>query len=385
MHWLLAQVDEDGTFWMPGQYSTYAGESDWTFYFILYISIFFTVLVASLVVWFAIRNRAKDDPGRPGKGPAHNTALEMTWTIIPLLLVLAIFLYGFRGFVNMATPEAGSYEIVVVSQKWNWIFEYPNGAESPHLHVPADRPVTLVLTSRDVIHSFYVPAFRAKKDAVPGRYNRTWFEAVWRPGAVQTEEFNGEPYEVIEHDLYCAEYCGTGHSQMLAKVYVHQPDDFDRWVQQQAQAGSDLTPVQQGERLVAQHCAACHNVDGTRAIGPPLDQVYGETREVRVDGELTEVEGDEEYIRNSIYNPQAAISSGYPDAMNTFQGVLDEDELRSIIAYLKAISPNAPEPAAEEAAEEQPAEGEDEAEAAESPEVPESREPEPEPGEGPAL
>jgi len=189
-----------GSFYMPPQASTVAPDVDWLFNFILGITIFFCALIFTGMLVFGIKYRHR--PGHEGgEAPGHSTGLELTWTIIPTIIVLVVFFFGFRGFLNMAVVPPNSYEIIVQSKMWNWAFQYPNGTVTSELHVPKDRPIRLVLTSDDVIHSFYIPAFRTQKMSVPGRYNRAWFQAT-QTGTIP---------------IYCAQYCGTNHSEMLSK------------------------------------------------------------------------------------------------------------------------------------------------------------------------
>ncbi len=205
----MAPDPTDGSFWMPPQVSTVAHSVDWLFNFILAISVFFFILITLVMVIFVLKYRRREGQTAQAS-PSHNLPLELTWTAIPLVLVIIIFFFGFKGFLDMATPPANAYEVMVEGQKWNWSFTYPNGYVDQNLHVPVDRPVQLVMSSADVIHSLYVPAFRIKMDVVPGRYTKVWFEAT-EPG---------------EYDLFCAEYCGTSHSDMLALVIVHPPGEF---------------------------------------------------------------------------------------------------------------------------------------------------------------
>ena len=213
----------EGDFWLPVQASDGAAGVDRLFYLIFGLSLFFFALIVILMVVFVVRYRCRD--GRePEPSPHHNTALELTWTGIPLLLVIVIFAWGFKVYLDMRTPPANSYEVQVTGQKWKWLFTYPTGHVDENLHVPIDQPVRLTMTSEDVIHSFFVPAFRIKQDVVPGRYSKVWFRAT------RTGEFQ----------VYCAEYCGTSHSDMLAKVIVHEPGGFEKWMNE---VGDMLTPT----------------------------------------------------------------------------------------------------------------------------------------------
>jgi cytochrome c oxidase subunit 2 len=303
---------------MPPQVSTVASEVDFLFYLILGISTFFFVLIVALMMIFIIKYRR-----RPGheveESPSHNTALEITWTVIPVIIVIIIFVVGFKGFLNMVTPPANAYEVLVEGQKWNWEFTYPNGYVDPNLHVPVDRPVRLVMKSSDVIHSLFIPAFRIKNDVVPGRYSKAWFEAT-QPG---------------EYDLFCAEYCGTSHSNMIAKVIVHPAGEFESWLLKASDFLATMTPVEGGRKLFQDRgCTQCHSVDGTPRVGPTLDGVFGKT-ETMASGESLVV--DENYIRESILEPAARVVNGFEPVMPTYQGRLRDKEIDALIAYIKSL------------------------------------------------
>jgi len=311
---------DEGSFWMPVDASTVAGEVDWIFNFILWLSVFFFILIVVLMVGFVIRYRRRSGRDEAEESPHHNMRLEITWTIIPLLLVIVIFFFGFKGFLNMSTAPANAYEILVEGQKWNWSFTYPNGYVDSNLHAPVDRPVRLVMTSADVIHSLYVPAFRIKADVVPGRYSKAWFEA-HRPG---------------EYDLFCAEYCGTSHSDMIARVVVHPVGEFETWLDKASNFLETMTPVEAGAKLFqVRGCQQCHSVDGTARIGPTMQGVFGRT-EAMADG--TMVTADENYLRESILEPQAKVVAGFEPVMPTYQGRMSNEEVTAVVEYLKALS-----------------------------------------------
>ncbi|HWP39378.1 MAG TPA: cytochrome c oxidase subunit II [Tepidisphaeraceae bacterium] len=309
-----------GSFWMPPAASTVAGSVDGLFYFVFWITVIFLALVSALVIAFVIKYRYRADRPEAEDAPAHNTALELTWTVIPTVLVLMIFYFGFRGYLHMSVAPPDAYEINVDAKMWAWSFIYPNGHVDPELHVPVNRPVRLVLQSQDVIHSLYIPQFRIKRDAVPGRYNRTWFQAT------QQGVF----------DLYCAEYCGQGHSQMLTKVVVHDPQDFDRWLEDAANWERRMTPAEAGKMLFeTRGCTQCHSVDGTARTGPTLKDLFGR-QEKLADGSTTHV--DENYIRESLYEPNARIVQGFAAVMPSYKATLKDRDVSAIIAYLKSIS-----------------------------------------------
>jgi len=319
---LLAQ--QRGDFWLPQRASSEAGAVDHLFYFIFGVSAFFFLLIVVLALLFVLRYRRR--PGREVEpSPSHNLKLELTWSIIPIIIVIVIFALGFQRFLDMATPPANSYEIQVTGQKWKWFFTYPSGFVSDELHVPVDEPVKLVLTSEDVIHSLYIPAFRIKKDAVPGRYSTAWFRAI-------------EPGQYL---LLCAEYCGTGHSDMQTWTVVHEPGGFETWLAKASNFLDTLSPAEAGERLYkTKGCAQCHSVDGAGGIGPSFRDLYGHRQALRGGAEVTV---EENYVRESILDPQAKVVAGFEPVMPTYQGKLSDREITAIIAYLKQLASGAQE------------------------------------------
>jgi cytochrome c oxidase subunit II len=314
--------------WMPQRASTVAGDVDWLFNLILGISAFFFLLVVSLLVYFVIRYRHRTGEARP-KTASHNTPLELIWTIIPTIIVIIIFYFGFRDYMHMAVSPPGSYEIQASARMWAWSFTYPNGHVDTDLHVPVDTPVQMVLTSQDVIHSLYIPAFRVKKDVVPGRYNKMWFQAT----------------KTGTYDLYCAAYCGTGHSQMITRVIVHDPDEFKQWLAKAGDWGSTMSPAQAGRLLFERRgCMQCHSTDGTRIIGPTMKDLFASELSY---GRGNKIVADENYIRESMYDPGAKVVDGFDNVMPSFKGMFSEKDVDAMIAYLKTISSHykAPPPA----------------------------------------
>jgi cytochrome c oxidase subunit 2 len=310
---------ESDSFWMPKEASTLAPQTDWLFYFIYWASVVSVVLIVAAMAYFVVKYRAK---GRSKNDPfdaseSHNNTLEIVWSIGPLIIVVAVFVFGFEGFMNLRTPPKDSMEIQVTGQKWNWTFTYPNGASDNELHVPVNKPVRLVLTSVDVIHSVWIPTFRVKMDAVPGRYTDLWFQAT----------------EAGEFPLECTEYCGTGHSDMLTKVIVHEPGGYETWL---ATAGNDanLPPAELGKKLYEKKgCAACHSIDGTKRVGPSFKGIWGKQEPTNVGP----VQVNEDYIRESLLEPQAKIVAGYAPAMPTFKGQLKDTEISGLIEYIKTL------------------------------------------------
>jgi cytochrome c oxidase subunit II len=301
---------------IPEQASTIAQGVDMLYYFLSAVSIFFSVLIFATIFLFAIRYRRRSDTEVPK--PIHgSTALEIVWSVIPFCIVMVMFGWGASlYFTNSRAPD-GAMTINVVGKQWMWKLQHPEGRrEINELHVPLGRPVRLVMTSEDVIHSFFIPAFRTKMDVLPGRYTTAWFQAT------KTGEFH----------LFCAEYCGTDHSRMIGKVVVMEPVKYEEWL---SGAGAGESMAEIGARLFAElRCDSCHNPDGS-GRGPALDDVFGHT--VALEGGQT-LEADEVYIRESILNPRAKVVAGFRPVMPTFQGQISEEQLLQLLAYVKSLS-----------------------------------------------
>lgn len=349
--------------WFKPAASTTAHHVDSLFWVITWICVVFFVLIAALMGLFIVWYRKR--PGYAAQDSTHhNNALEAFWSIIPLFLVIWIFFLGFVGYLDMRTPPGDAYEIQVIAKKWNWSFIYPNGVVSPDLHVPVSRPVKLVMSSQDVLHSLYIPAFRVKMDCVPGRYTTMWFEATEASTAVDA---NGDgEYQSGEggYDLLCTEYCGTSHSSMLAKVVVYEPGGFETWMKGAMNVRTQGNPVEVGEKLYARRgCSQCHSIDGGDRPsngGPSFKGHFGKMQKF-TNGE--EHKMDENYIRESILNPMAKIRSGYKPIMPTYQGQLNDDEIFALIAYIKNLNGVN----VEDWPEQEKAEGEEDAAATEAP------------------
>lgn len=312
---LIAQL---GRSVFPQPSSSAAADVDRLFYFILVICLAFFAIIVGVMVTFLVKYRVSRVAG-PQPSPAHNTWLEIVWSAIPGVFVAVIFFWGFTQFLDMRQPPDGAYEIRVTAKKWIWSFKYPNGHIDSDLHIPVDRPVRLVMSSDDVIHSLYIPAFRLKTDVIPGRYTSMWFEA----------------NEVGEYPLFCAEYCGTQHSKMLANVVVHRSGTFQSWLKNAANFLKELPPVEAGEILYQRRgCIQCHSIDGRAMTGPSFKDVYG-TQQEMASGESQLV--DENYLRESILEPQAKVRAGYKPVMPTYQGQLKEEEIDALIAFIKSL------------------------------------------------
>jgi cytochrome c oxidase subunit 2 len=311
-------VQSGSSFWLPPAESTTADVVDTVFRLILYVSAFFFVLIVVLMVLFVLLYRRRKGV-EPAASASQNAALEVTWTVIPVAIVIVIFYAGFTGYMDIRTPPANAYDVRVTAQRWSWVFSYPNGHVSDRLHVPVDKPIRLTMTSEDVIHSFYVPAFRVKMDVVPGRYTVTWFHAR-NPG---------------EYDLYCTEYCGKGHSDMLTKVVVHPSGTFDEWLEEESNLLARMSPAEAGFELYKRHgCGGCHSSDGTAKTGPTFKGIYGKTHEFT---NAAPAVVDDNYIRESILEPMKKIRSGYQGVMPTYKGRLKDEEITAIIEYIKTL------------------------------------------------
>jgi cytochrome c oxidase subunit 2 len=300
---------------LPTQASTMAPQVDALYFFLVALTAFFTLLISAFVVYFAIkyRRRSKDDVGEAIHG---NLKLEITWTVIPLLIVLFIFGWSAKLFFTMARPPAETLDVYVVGKQWMWKFQHPDGhAEVNELHVPVGTSVKLTMTSQDVIHDVFIPDFRVKADVLPGQYTHLWFKAT-KPG---------------RYHLFCAEYCGTNHSGMGGWIVVLERADYQKWLAGGLGQGS---MAQTGEKLFKDlSCITCHRED-TTGRGPTLIGLYG--RAVTLDNGNA-VEANEAYLRESIVNPRAKIVSGFQPIMPTFQGLVSEEGLLQLIEYIKSL------------------------------------------------
>ena len=303
---------------MPAQASTFAEGVDALYLFLIGMSAFFTVLIGILAIHFAFKYHRISDSDRP-KATVDNFRLELLWTIIPVVIVLFIFVWGTVLFFRQARPPADAMEILVTGKQWMWKMQHPTGRwEINDLHVPLGRPVRLTMTSEDVIHSFFIPAFRAKMDVVPGRYTSMWFT----------------PTKEGSYHLFCAEYCGAEHSLMKGWVHVLPAEEYDEWARGGDIDTDQLTPVEAGDRLFTQlGCVACHHPE-SGALGPDLAGVFMSEVELR-DGRT--VIADEAYLRQSILEPMAQVTAGYHPVMPTYRGQVSEAELMQLIAYIKSL------------------------------------------------
>jgi cytochrome c oxidase subunit 2 len=302
----------------PIEASTLAPQVDLLFYALLAFSFGLGIFLTVLVVGYAVKYRRGSKADRSGER-SRNTVLEVTWTTATALMALGIFLWGADLFLERDHPPAGSLQIAGIGKQWMWTFEHENGRrEINELHVPLGEPVVVTLSSEDVIHSMFVPAFRLKMDAVPGRTTQLWFQTT-RAGT---------------YDLFCAEYCGTQHSEMRGHVYVMEPQAFAQWL---AAAPTTASLVQQGEALFrALGCSGCHGPSAT-VHAPKLEGLFGHPVGL---GTSQTVIADEGYIRDSILQPQKQVVGGFDPIMPSYQGLITEDDLGKLVAYIKSLAPS---------------------------------------------
>ncbi|MGE0614037.1 MAG: cytochrome c oxidase subunit II [Bacteriovoracia bacterium] len=316
-----------------------AARWDTLYLFLFYLSLFFFVLVIGAMVWFAWKYRASNN--HKTEYIHGHVPLEILWTAIPTVLVLIIFYWGWILYVDMVQPPANAYEIRVVGQQWRWTFQYDDGRVTENkVYVPANRPVKLIMSSKleDVIHSFFVPDFRIKQDVVPGMYTSVWFQA----------KAEGK------HQVFCAEYCGTAHSAMLADLYVLNDEQWKKFERgrmeglpgnepgQLASSGGSapvvkLSPLAEAGSKLYQTatCVACHSIDGTKRVGPSWKGLYGSTEELS-DG--TKVKVDDAYIIESIEKPQLKITKGYEGlVMPPLAGNLKPDDIKALVEFIKSL------------------------------------------------
>lgn len=352
--------------------SSFSGHADWLFFMIYAISTFFFVLLMVLMVWWTFQYRRR--PGQaPQRSPGHNTLLELSWSVIPTILLVWMFFEGFWGYADQLVAPSEAPELVVEGRQWSWALTYPNGAISPettrsrHMAgskdtflaghsavkngrivegvqdtpifvIPEGKPVRLRMSSIDVIHSFWVPDFRAKFDVFPNRYTSVWFQPTEIHGGATLpaeggwKAWAGTPYE--DHWVFCAEYCGSNHSEMSAVLRVVPADVYARIIEDWATPRG--APWEIGKFLYkSKGCNACHSVDGSKNVGPTWKDLYNSDQPITGMGA---VKADENYIRESILNPGAKIVQGYPNQMTSYQGKIKDEEINAIIWYMRSIS-----------------------------------------------
>jgi cytochrome c oxidase subunit 2 len=299
----------------PPQASNLAPQVDHVYFALLALcsTVAFLILIVALFFCIRYRRGSRVDRTEPKGSP---TRIEITWTVLPLLIFLGLFFWAAEVFFGMSRPPANATEIFIVGKQWMWKIQHPDGRrEINELHIPVGRPVKLVMTSQDVIHDFFIPGFRTKEDVVPGRYTTEWFTPT-KPGT---------------YHIFCSQYCGTDHSKMVGWVYVMEPAEHAKWLSEQP-APDSLVAI--GERAFrSRGCSGCH-APNAAIRAPLLDGIYGKRVPL---ADSTLVTADEQYLRDSILLPNKQIAAGYDAIMPTYQGQISEEELNAIIAYLKSI------------------------------------------------
>lgn len=322
MKWMMMFLAEkamaEGGSFMPPQGTGIAGQVDNLYSFLLWSSLVSCFILIGGMIYFALKYKRKSDTE---KTPyiSHNTFLEFLWSFIPLVFFLGFFAWGWWIYHEMRKMPDNALEVHVFGRQWSWEFAYKSGKSAGgEFYVPVNTPVKLIMTSRDVLHSFYIPSMRIKQDVIPGRYTALWFNAD----------------KLGDFQIFCAEYCGTTHSGMLAKMHVVPQADYDKWIQE---TGEGMTLAQTGQKLFTDKgCVACHSVDGTTKVGPTWKGLFGVVGHEMDDGAKIAV--DENYIRESILNPNAKVVKGFPKGvMPTFQGQLSEDQLNALIEFIKSL------------------------------------------------
>lgn len=297
----------------PEQASTMAPRTDALLFFLVAVSAFFLVVIGCTVIYFAVKYRRRSDLDRPPR-ISSPLALEVVWIAIPVGLTMIMFYWGADLYTQIKRPPDNATEVFVIGKQWMWKIQHMEGVrEINELHVPVGHPIKLTMTSEDVIHSFFVPAFRVKQDVVPGRYTTTWFEAT----------------KVGTYELFCAQYCGTDHARMTGHIIVVEPSAYDAWLSNSP--GAAVASI--GEKLFEQlGCVACHRVTTPR--GPSLVGLFGRTVHLQNGATLL---ADDVYLRESILDPAAKIVAGYQPIMPTFKGLVSEEGLLQLLAYIKSL------------------------------------------------
>jgi cytochrome c oxidase subunit 2 len=318
--WTLLMNKAMANTFMPEQGTEIAKSVDNLYGFLVFVSFISCVIVIGGMIYFALKYKRKTAHDKTAY-ITHDTRLEVIWSVIPLVIFLFVFAWGWVVFHKMRTMPKDALEIQVTGKQWAWTAQYKNGVKSVDIVVPVNRDVKIVLASEDVLHSFYIPSFRIKQDAVPGRYTALWFNAT----------------KLGEFHVFCTEYCGTTHSGMITRLKVVTQEDFDKWLVNESEIGT-LPIAERGKKYFqTRACASCHNVDSAEVrVGPSMYQRWGQEAAL-ADG--AKVLFDENYVRESIMDPQAKIAAGFakPSAMPSFQGQLSESELAAIIEYIKGL------------------------------------------------
>jgi cytochrome c oxidase subunit 2 len=305
-------------FWMPLDASSNTESIDGLFNFLMWISVVCSIALMGAMIYFVTKYKATSRKDRAELSTDHNTFLELLWSVVPMPFVIAMFVWGFQGFMDLRTTPKDAMEVHAQGQKWKWLFTYDNGHVDDVLHVPIGRKVRVIISSVDVLHSLFLPVFRTKIDAVPGRYTELWFEA----------------NKAGDFPIECAEYCGTSHSDMITHVIVHEAGGYEKWLEDVEKQLELMPPLELGQKMYNQQgCSTCHSLDGTVKTGPSFKGLFGKNESFQ-DGSTAVV--DDNYIKQSIEEPQAKIVNGFSPAMPTFKGKLSQKKIEGLIAFIKA-------------------------------------------------
>lgn len=314
---MISRVWAQSNTFMPVEATHFAGQVDSLYSFLLISSMVACLLLIGGMIVLVIKYRRRSADDKTAY-ITHNTALEFLWSFVPFVIFMLVFVWGWWLYYEQRNFPKDAFEVLVTGQKWNWEFTYKSGKSSSELYVPIGESVKLLMTSRDVIHSFFIPSMRIKQDVIPNRYTSIWFKA----------DKEGE------FQVFCTEFCGTGHSQMLSKVIVLSRPEFDRWLEEDPFRGKTMAEVGQA-LLTTKGCTACHSIDGAKMVGPTFKSLF-ETPVPLADGSTATA--DENYLRESILNPGAKIVAGFPaGAMPTFQGQIKDKEILAIIEFIKTL------------------------------------------------
>src|SRR5712691_5250542 len=310
---------------IPESASTVSSKVDALYFYLSGVTLFFTLLISGVIVFFVIKYRRRS-PFEIPRPIAGSHKLETLWSVIPFIIAMSMFAWGAQIYFQNSRPPKNADEIYVVGKQWMWKIQHSTGQrEINELHVPIGRRVKLIMTAEDTIHSFYIPAFRIKADVLPGRYTTEWFEAT-KPGT---------------YHLFCAEYCGMNHSGMIGSVIVMPPTEFDNWLSGNS---SQQSPAVAGQQLFQSlGCVSCHGPNGEGGRGPALAGLFGHQVFLNTGQTVT---ADEAYIRESIVTPQAKLVAGFGPIMPTFQGQVSEEQLVQLTAFIKSLQGTAVRPAA---------------------------------------
>lgn len=289
---------------------------DFAFWYITIICLVMLGAITVAMIYFCIRYHRSRAP-RPTSDAHGSLFLELTWTLIPTLIVMSMFWYGWSGYMGLRNVPEGAYEITAKARMWGWTFVYPSGKTASKMVVPVGKPVKVTIVAEDVLHGLFIPAFRVKKDAIPGRETQLWFSA----------------REAGSYDLFCTEYCGLGHSSMISTVEAIPEEEFATWLTQKVEKAS--LP---GQEVIEKYgCLGCHSVDGTKRTGPTFKGLWGREQAVKRGGQELNLMVDSDYLRRSILRSNAEIVKGYPAVMPVFEGRITEDELNHLMTYLEKL------------------------------------------------